>query len=138
VNQYLPVGGVDYPRNLVDLKTWFPDEEKCSGFLEKLRWPNGFVCPHYGNAAGWKGGCGTYDCAQCRKVASVTAGTVFAGTRKPLRMWFRAMWEMTNRHNGSSAVAVRRALGLGSYATAWQHKFVCLHSKHWHLDLLRA
>jgi transposase-like protein len=49
----------------------------------------------------------------------VTAGTVFEGTRKPLRLWFQAMWYITNQKSGVSALGLKRVLGLGSYQTAW-------------------
>jgi transposase-like protein len=49
----------------------------------------------------------------------VTAGTIFQDTRKPLVLWFRAMWYVTSQKNGASALGVQRVLGLGSYETAW-------------------
>jgi transposase-like protein len=58
-------------------------------------------------------------CGQCRYQASVTAGTIFQDTHKPLRMWFRVIWYVTSQKNGSSAMSVQRILGLGSYSTAW-------------------
>ncbi len=58
-------------------------------------------------------------CRACRKQTSLTAGTIFEGTRKPLRMWFLAMWFVTSQKNGVSALGLQRELGLGSYETAW-------------------
>jgi transposase-like protein len=49
----------------------------------------------------------------------VTAGTIFQDTRKPLTLWFRAMWAVTSQKNGASAIGLQRVLGLGSYKTAW-------------------
>jgi transposase-like protein len=49
----------------------------------------------------------------------VTAGTLFQDTRKPLRVWFRALWQVTNPKGGTSALGLQRTLGLGSYPTAW-------------------
>ncbi len=49
----------------------------------------------------------------------MTAGTIFEGTRKPLRTWFLAMWFVTSQKNGVSALGLQRALGLGSYETSW-------------------
>jgi len=34
-------------------------------------------------------------------------------------MWFRAMWYVTNQKHGVSALGIQRALGFGSYRTAW-------------------
>jgi|TARA_B100001971_G_scaffold76853_1_gene70856 transposase-like protein len=50
---------------------------------------------------------------------SITAGTVFERTRKPLRTWFQAMWLVTSQKHGASALGLQRVLGLGSYQTAW-------------------
>ena len=58
-------------------------------------------------------------CRACRRETSITAGTIFEGTRKPLRTWFLAMWFVTSQKNGVSALGLQRALGLGSYETAW-------------------
>ena len=62
---------------------------------------------------------GLLHCRGCQGQTSLTAGTVFEGTRKPLRMWFLAMWFVTSQKNGVSALGLQRVLGLGSYETAW-------------------
>jgi hypothetical protein len=49
----------------------------------------------------------------------VIAGTIFEGTRKPLRLWFIAIWEITGHKYGVNALTIQRLLGLGSYVTAW-------------------
>jgi hypothetical protein len=46
-------------------------------------------------------------------------GDGFQDIRKPLIMWFRAMWYVTSQKNGASALGIQRVLGLGSYQTAW-------------------
>ena len=56
-------------------------------------------------------------------MVSATTGTVFHGSHLPLRLWFRAIWWFTNQKTGISALGLQRALGLGSYRTAW----MCLH-----------
>ena len=60
-----------------------------------------------------------YRCAHCGYDFTVTAGTLFADTHKPLRLWFEAVWYVTNQKSGASALGVQRVLGLGSYRTAW-------------------
>jgi transposase-like protein len=62
---------------------------------------------------------GLLRCRLCGKQASLTAGAIFEGTRKPLRLWFLAMWFVTSQKNGVSALGLQRVLGLGSYETAW-------------------
>ena len=50
-------------------------------------------------------------CRVCRAETSLTAGTIFEGTRKPLRTWFLAMWFVTSQKNGVSALGLQRELG---------------------------
>lgn len=66
-----------------------------------------------------------YLCKKCRFQTSLLAGTIFQGTKKPLGLWFRAMWYITNQKSGVSALGLQRVLGLGSYHTAWKwfHRF---------------
>lgn len=56
---------------------------------------------------------------------SVTAGTIFHGTRTPLTVWFEAAWLTMASKSGASALNLQRVLGLGSYQTAWAmlHRF---------------
>lgn len=120
-----PVGGQDYPRTLAEFDEWFASEADCEDFLRRLRWPEGFYCPGCGAAGGWETSRGLFRCSSCARQTSVTAGTLFEGTRKPLRLWFQAMWYFTNQKHGVSALGLQRILGLGSYQTAWAwlHKF---------------
>jgi transposase-like protein len=111
--------GEDYPRDLSDFDRFFPDDEACERFLARIRWPRGFVCPSCGHQGKpWESARGLL-CPSCRRRASVTAGTIFEGTRKPLRLWFIAAWEIVGHKYGANAMNVKRMLGLGSYETAW-------------------
>jgi len=58
-------------------------------------------------------------CQRCGHQTSITAGTIFHRTRKPLRAWFQVMWWVTGQKNGASALGLQRILGLRSYQTAW-------------------
>ena len=113
----------DYPRTLTELEARFSSEEACREYLVRLRWPEGFRCSRCGESKTWPLRSGRWQCAGCGHQVSVTAGTIFQGTRTPLTVWFRAMWWMTSQKNGISALGLQRVLGLGSYQTAW----VCLH-----------
>jgi transposase-like protein len=62
---------------------------------------------------------GVLHCAGCGVQTSVTAGTIFQDTHKPLRLWFQAAWYVVSQKNGVSALGLQRVLGLGSYRTAW-------------------
>ena len=114
-----PVGGVDYPKTFQELLAWFPDDAACLAYLERLRWPEGFICPVCGVAGGWRTAKARWMCASCGRQTSVTAGTIFHRIRTPLSTWFAAIWFITSQKNGMSSQGVQRWLGFGSYETAW-------------------
>ena len=108
----------DYPRTAAEFEARFATEEACRASLCRLRWPDGFRC-RCGEANAWWTARGLWQCAVCGAQTSVTAGTVFQDTRKPLRLWFHAMWWVTGQKTGASALGLQRLMGLGSYETAW-------------------
>jgi transposase-like protein len=112
--------GRDYPRTWAQFADWFPDEAACFRYLERLRWPEGFICWRCGERSEpYRATRHRLMCRVCRAQGSVTAGTVFDKTRTPLRSWFAAGWYATNQKHGVSALGLQRVLGLGSYQTAW-------------------
>ena len=114
-----PVGGQDYPRTMQEFDVWFSSEAACLSFLTRLRWPEGFRCPVCNSPKGWATTRGNIRCAKCQRQTSPIAGTIFEGTRKPLRTWFQAIWYVTSQKFGGSALGLKRVLGFGSYQTAW-------------------
>jgi ISXO2-like transposase domain len=64
-------------------------------------------------------------CRACGHQTTLTAGTLFQGTRTPLRRWFVAAWLIATADQGVSASRLARELELGSYETAWAmlHRF---------------
>jgi transposase-like protein len=105
-------------------------------FLEDLRWPNGKpVCPHCGsvrkhyflapkNGAARKTRTGSmsqrrvWKCADCRKQFSVLTGTIFHGSKIPVRTWVFVVFEMASSKNGVSAREIERKYDL-TPKTAW-------------------
>ena len=104
-----------------ELTAWFPDDQACLIYLERLRWGEGFVCRFCGAVGGdwWTVRRGLRRCAVCRHETSVTAGTIFHGSRLPLNSWFAAVWYVVNQKQGVSALGLQSVLGFGSYQTAW-------------------
>jgi hypothetical protein len=43
-----PAASADYPRTFKDFIERFDSEAACLEYVERIRWPNGFVCPHCG------------------------------------------------------------------------------------------
>ena len=82
----------------------FHDDDAARAYLESVRWPNGPVCPHCGEAERkhyklpnktrrlWK-------CAKCRKQFTVTVGTVARALRRPV-------WDALHRLAAVGAVEV--------------------------------
>ena len=103
----------------MELEKRFSTEEACREYLFKLRWPNGFQCPRCRQQKFWSRDRGLYECAECGFQTSITAGTIFQDTKKPLHLWFRAIWHVTSQKYGANAVGLQRILGFGSYRTAW-------------------
>jgi transposase-like protein len=115
-----PTAGIDYPRNLQEFDRCFADEAACRSYVFRVRWPEGYECFRCSSKAPpWIASRGYLHCRECGGEISVTAGTVFERTGKPLRVWFQAMWLVTSQKHGASALGLQRVLGLGSYRTAW-------------------
>lgn len=91
-SKLMPVPRQDYPSTWQEFELWFASEELCRTFLERVRWPDGFVCPKCSHAGGWRTARGLWMCGACGHQASVTVGTIFHRSRLPLRSWFSAMW----------------------------------------------
>jgi len=109
----------DFPKDLIEFDTRFGTEEACRDYLFVQRWPNGFRCPICGHDHGWTNKRNLVECSHCHHQTSLTAGTILQGTKKPLGMWFRAMWWVCTQKTGISAAGLKRILGLKSTQTAW-------------------
>jgi transposase-like protein len=116
-----PTPGVDYPETFQDFEKWFSTESACLEYIVRLRWSAGFICPSCGEKADSPSlmGRGLLLCRECKRQTSITAGTLFHGSHKPLRTWFLAMWFVMSQKHGASALGLKRVLGLGSYNTSW-------------------
>ena len=107
-------------RSLSQFQETFPDEASCAAFLSERRWPEGFVCPGCGEqrAAALKSRAYTYECLDCGRQTSATAGTVMHRSKLPLTTWFWAAHLMATHSNGMSARQLEDQLGV-TYKTAW-------------------
>lgn len=108
----------------------YQDEEKAREHIEKIRWPNGPVCPHCGvvNKASKvtprpnskkpvrKG---VWWCQECGKQFTVTIGSIFEDSHIPLHKWLLAIHLMLSSKKGISAHQLMRNLEIGSYRSAW-------------------
>jgi transposase-like protein len=97
--------------------------------FRRIRWAetNGEpVCPHCGSVDAYDcrrlKGAPRFRCRGCKKDFSITAGTLFASAKLPLRCYLAAIAIFCNEVKGKSALALSRDLGV-SYKCA----FVLLH-----------
>jgi transposase-like protein len=97
----------------------YPTEEDCRQAIFEHRWPQGFVCVRCGHTHGWYlRGRGLFECAHCHYQGSLTAGTIFQGTRTDLRKWLLAIWLLASTKKAPSAAELARQLGVTA-KTAW-------------------
>lgn len=104
---------------LLEFQKLFNTEEACMDYLEKLRWPNGFICPNCTHDVGYRI---TYrrliQCAVCRHQTSVTAGTILHKTKTKLMKWFWMFYLMTSDKSGVTVTQMASQLNM-HYDTAW-------------------
>jgi len=108
-----------YPKSFEEFLKWFQCNEDCERYLEWIRWPDGFTCPRCGERSYWRTERRLLQCHECQHQTSVTVGTVFESSQKPLLLWFHVMWLMMAQKTGMSAKNLCDTYGFGSYQTAW-------------------
>ncbi len=99
-------------------------EPLCHAALVRWRWPEGFECPDCQGREHCivkRGARSLYQCNACRKQTSVKAGTIFESSKLPLRLWFKAMYLVTQSKKGISSIELGRRLGVTQTA-AWSLK----------------
>jgi len=108
------------PSSFREFSAMFPDEASCIEYLSLWRWPDGFVCPRCdGRDSVRLRSRPLWECKNCGRQTSVTAGTVLHRTRMPLTTWLYAMWQFSIRKTSISAKQLQRETGLASYGSAW-------------------
>lgn len=113
----------DCPENQLDFQRLFSNEADCLQYLEKMRWPEGFVCEKC-LTAGEPFRILTHPrklkCRSCLHVESVTANTVMHRCKTNLLIWFWASYYMSTQTPGISALELQKKFGIKRYETAFQ------------------
>lgn len=115
--------------NLNDLAQHFNSEDTAREFIEKLRWPEGAICPHcgvVGESYRLKAKPeskhpvrpGVWKCGPCRKQFTVRVGSIFEDSHIPLATWLKAIHLLCASKKGMSAHQLHRMLGI-TYKSAW-------------------
>lgn len=119
------------PLTLTTLAAKIPTETAAYKYLERLRWKGRPVCPHCGvidghyllkgkrtTTTGKRTSRRLWKCHACRKQFSVLVGTIFHGSKIPVRTWLFVLFEMCSNKNGMAAREVQRKYGL-TPKSAW-------------------
>jgi len=113
-------------RSLPQLQQEFADETACAEFIMRFRWPDGFVCPACKSTRSGRLRSRAYafECLDCGRQTSVTAGTILHRTKLPLTFWFWTAHLIATHSNGISALQLANQIGVKE-DTAWLllHKF---------------
>ena len=112
-----------FPTSLLEFQRLFPDDSACAGYLEGVRWENGFECPYchkVGEPYRFATRPSVLACRKCRRQTSLTVGTVMQRTHTPLSTWFWGAYLVSSMTPGISAVQFQRQLGLTHIETAFQ------------------
>jgi len=103
----------------------FQNEEAARIHIEKVRWPNGPICPYCGvvdgkvKALGGESmGPGWYHCGDCRKKFTVRVGTVYERSHIALHKWLLGFRLYASSKKGFSAHQLHRTLNI-TYRSAW-------------------
>lgn len=125
---------MEMPKSIPALMDRVRDEVDAYELLEDVRWKGEPACPHCGatdpyflkpsNGVSRKTRTGSmsvrrvWKCRGCRKQFSVLTGTIFHGTKIPVRTWLFVIFEMCASKNGVAAREIERKYGL-TPKSAW-------------------
>jgi transposase-like protein/Zn ribbon nucleic-acid-binding protein len=110
----------DFPKTAQEFEARFATEQDCRAWWIKARWGDKPACARCKSTRVWTERKGfLFECADCGHQTSLTSGTLLEKTRKPFKVWFRAVFEVSTQRTGISAKDLQRLLGFGSYKTAW-------------------
>ncbi len=97
----------------------FPDKESARVYIEKLRWPDGPVCP----ACGETKRIGSrrpeyYCCNACLLDFTVRTNSIFERSHIPLHKWLYAMYLLVTARKGISSMQLSKEIGV-TQKSAW-------------------
>jgi hypothetical protein len=113
--------------SLSEFMSEYGTEEQCVQALFKRKWPHGYRCKHCDNNSYlYIAQDKIYRCKSCRRGTTLKSGTVFQNSNLPLRVWFQAIYLMTQSKHGISAMELKRKLGIKKHdnALALKHKLM--------------
>jgi hypothetical protein len=111
------------PVTYFDFQRLFPDENACFRYLERLRWPEGFLCETCstrGEPFRFAARPKVLKCKSCHQDTSITAGTVMHRSKTNIHIWFWTAYLVATQTSGVSALEIQKKFGIERYETAFQ------------------
>ena len=106
-------------KTLADLMITFGDNQVALDHFQAIRWKNGAFCPYCGHDKVYTPKKGKrFACAQCQNKFSILVGTIFENTKLDLKIWFAAIWLLTNHPKGIASTTLAKDLGI-TQKSAW-------------------
>ena len=107
--------------SLIEITRMFPDDDTAREWIERVRWPEGPVCPHcrshrITHPVAHK--TMTHRCKDCRKWFSVRTGTVMQSSKLGSQVWVLAVYLLNTGLKGQASMKLHRDLGI-TQKTAW-------------------
>lgn len=110
----------EYPKDMREFRRRFTTPQACLEYLVQSRWPEGFICPKCSSKRAWLNQKRyVFECRDCGRQTSPTAGTIMHRSHVPVQEWFWAAYLVATHTPGISAVQLQRQLGISSDTTAW-------------------
>jgi len=105
-------------KTLAELYNKFRDNKVALDYFRAIRWREGEFCPYCDHDKVYTLKANRYQCAQCRNTFSILVGTIFENTKLSLKVWFGAIWLITNHPKGIASTTLARDLGI-TQKSAW-------------------
>lgn len=107
--------------SLYELFEAIPDEDAAIAHFTAIRWKRSAFCPYCGSDKVYHFKVpGIHKCGEraCNRRFSIKVGTVFEGTKIPLRKWLAAIWLITSHKKGIASTQLARDIAV-TQKTAW-------------------
>jgi transposase-like protein len=105
--------------SLIELVGAIPDEQAAIDHFTAIRWKDGEFCPYCGSTKVYHfADKRTHKCGDCSQRFSIKVGTIFEGSKIPLRTWLMAIWLITSHKKGIASTQLAKDLKV-TQKTAW-------------------
>lgn len=105
--------------SLIEMVEYLKDEKFCHKYFAYQRWNEGRFCPHCGNDKTYAFSDGLrYKCQACRQQFTARVGTIFEGSKIPLKKWFIGIYLVSSHKKGISSYQLAKDLKV-TQKTGW-------------------